>query len=122
MFNRQAAFNTAYLATIAQGKPSVGARGFCLYRGPDGLKCAIGHLIPDEKYHNLLESNSAGSCVIRDAVSAPQEERSFLAELQACHDSAASVHASDEEFVRAFQEYCEKFAGTYNLTVPEVIG
>jgi len=30
-----------------QGRPSVGDKDRCLYRGPDGLKCAAGHVIPD---------------------------------------------------------------------------
>src|SRR5690606_37517326 len=27
----------------------------CRYRGPDGLKCAVGHIIPDELYTPDLE-------------------------------------------------------------------
>ena len=29
--------------------------GKCLYRGPDGLKCAAGHLIPDDEYDEKME-------------------------------------------------------------------
>jgi hypothetical protein len=32
--------------------------GRCLYRGPDGMKCAIGVLIPDEEYVEAMESLS----------------------------------------------------------------
>jgi hypothetical protein len=31
-----------------------------MYRGPDGLKCAIGCLIPDELYSYTIESNPVG--------------------------------------------------------------
>lgn len=30
----------------------------CQYRGPNGTKCAIGHLIPDEMYDPVFESKS----------------------------------------------------------------
>lgn len=29
----------------------------CLYRGPNGMKCAAGHLIPDEKYKPKIEGD-----------------------------------------------------------------
>ena len=29
----------------------------CCYRGPDGLKCAVGHVIPDELYDPIMDKN-----------------------------------------------------------------
>ena len=44
--NRQEALDKAYLGLMDQGEPSV--KDFlCLYRGPNGAKCAIGMLIDD---------------------------------------------------------------------------
>lgn len=50
----------AVLAVLKQGRVSVAGSGVkCMYRGCDGAKCAVGHLIPDEKY--VPEMDSAGN-------------------------------------------------------------
>ncbi len=33
---------------------------YCMYRGPNGLKCAVGYWIPDEDYKESLEKKSIG--------------------------------------------------------------
>lgn len=38
--------------------PSMGEDGICMYRGPDGKKCAAGVLIPDEEYESQMEGLS----------------------------------------------------------------
>lgn len=43
----------------AQGCRSVDEFDSCLYRGPNGTKCAVGALIPDEKYSKDMEDISA---------------------------------------------------------------
>lgn len=49
-------------AIINQGKKSVDDSGmYCQYRGPGGIKCAVGHMISDEEYSPKLESSSACS-------------------------------------------------------------
>jgi hypothetical protein len=59
----------------------------CLYRGPDGLKCALGCLIADTEYvpdmegHGIYGLIEAGYC---DANIKPHAH--FLAELQEIHD------------------------------------
>jgi hypothetical protein len=30
----------------------------CMYRSPDGLKCAAGHIIPDEAYESSMECHT----------------------------------------------------------------
>ncbi len=42
----------------------------CLYRGPDGLKCAVGCLIDDKAYHQGLEGSSVLALDVREALSA----------------------------------------------------
>jgi len=32
----------------------------CVYRGPDGLRCAIGALFPDSLYHGGMDENGLG--------------------------------------------------------------
>lgn len=41
-----------------QGKPAIGPDGtMCMYRTEEGLKCAVGCLIPDEFYKKEMEGN-----------------------------------------------------------------
>jgi hypothetical protein len=58
----QEAFNRAVTWLLAQGKKSIRSSGtinVCLYRGPDGLRCAVGTLIPDAEYHPAMEGKRA---------------------------------------------------------------
>lgn len=58
----QEIFDTCLTHLRAQGRRSIDPiSGFCVYRGPDGLKCAIGALIP-----NLSDLDSAAEQVARD--------------------------------------------------------
>lgn len=55
-------FDTAARGIISQGKPSMGRDPItenekCVYRSSDGCKCAIGWLIPDDKYDPSFEGN-----------------------------------------------------------------
>lgn len=52
--NLQKMFDTVAIALRRQGGPSV-ELGRCKYRGQSGLKCAIGHLMPDAIYHKDME-------------------------------------------------------------------
>ena len=55
MRTAQELFNEVVSHLRKQKKQSLSQHGYCMYRGEDGLKCAIGHLIPDECYHNDME-------------------------------------------------------------------
>lgn len=49
--NKQEFFDAVVTGLIKQGAPSHSVEDqSCMYRGPNGLKCAIGLLIPDEEY------------------------------------------------------------------------
>jgi len=66
----------------------------CMYRGPDGLKCAIGCLIPDDMYHESFESLSITMLAKNPKDPAAQELMEYLgidnldllSELQQIHD------------------------------------
>jgi hypothetical protein len=61
----------------------------CLYRGPDGLKCAIGALIPDELYQPEMEGLLADEIVKRYPTLASlfsPDSPSLLNSLQHMHD------------------------------------
>ena len=55
----QELYDFVVAAIVKQGRPSVGDNDRCLYRGPDGLKCAAGHVIPDGIYSpEIMENRS----------------------------------------------------------------
>jgi hypothetical protein len=37
------------------------SKGICAYRGPDGLRCAVGHLLPSSLYRKEMEGRRAGA-------------------------------------------------------------
>lgn len=63
----------------------------CLYRGPDGTKCAIGCLIPDELYKPIMETKSMAYivCYIENAELANElaTHQCILSPLQKIHDN-----------------------------------
>lgn len=120
-FNRQKTFNKAYRGLKAQGfkqagrmkKNYDGEEAFdCQYRGDNGMKCAIGHCIPDSKYHNQLEGDGARSeklCLVMgykygsgDAV--------WANDLQMIHDRNSQPELMQEALIA--------FAKAHELTVP----
>ena len=59
MKTRQEITDIALLGILKQGCYCMAyLSGHCLYRGPGGLKCGIGMLIPDEKYTPELEDTT----------------------------------------------------------------
>lgn len=52
---QQEVFDAALRGLSSQGFVRSVAGGVCAYRGSDGLKCSIGHLIPDEAYDPAIE-------------------------------------------------------------------
>ena len=47
---------------------SINDVGDCLYRGPDGKKCAAGILIPDEEYNSMMEGTAFESVYVTYAM------------------------------------------------------
>jgi hypothetical protein len=58
MLSNQEIFDKVSKHLLTQMKKSMSGET-CLYRGPNGLKCAIGALIPDEFYDEAMESSCA---------------------------------------------------------------
>jgi len=92
--NKQLIFDTAVAGIRKQGKRSVNDFGRCVYRSLNDCKCAVGHLIPDDKYVSYIENLPATrpSVLQRidkkfDMSDAPTlNEKTFFQELQQCHD------------------------------------
>ena len=58
--SEQEIFDKVAVHLLTQKKKAVddGNAGFCMYRAPDGGKCAVGCLIPDEDYRTSMEGES----------------------------------------------------------------
>ena len=118
-YDRQDAFTRAYLGLASQGfeRSLSNVTLACRYRGPNGLKCAIGWLMPDDKYDANMEGRSAHSHPVVSAVwpedsNAAAYDMNFLHGLQRCHDGAYTPEHMKQSLA--------SLAKLYNLTVPEV--
>jgi len=58
MIDRQDVFARAVAGLASQGfrRSTKKNSPFCMYRGPDNLKCAIGWVIPDDKYDPTMDA------------------------------------------------------------------
>jgi hypothetical protein len=90
---RQAAqrlFDTVARHLITQGRPSVEGSS-CAYRSPENYSCAIGCLIPDDRYKPDLEGSDVDGLIAKGFTEfAPH--RDLLGALQRVHD--ADIFAS----------------------------
>jgi tRNA(Met) C34 N-acetyltransferase TmcA len=116
MLTKQEIFNKAYAGLKAQGFQravrDAGPLAICQYRGRNGLKCAIGHLIPDENYCPTLEGKGAELLVVREAANIPLDVPiSFLVDLQTCHDAGSSPEAMKRSLT--------VFSHQYNLKIED---
>jgi len=113
---RQEWFDTSVRGLRAQGGPSVcEVSGFCVYRGPEGRKCAIGFLIPDEKYDILMEQCSpVNSDRVAGAlgIDRTSSDARFLAEMQGC------IHDGLKKDWSGFEQAVIDFAKAEVLEVP----
>lgn len=76
----------------------------CLYRHPDGYKCLVGHLIPDELYRPRTYPHLPVDVL-------PERDNLMLSRLQRVHDLA-----SDSQ---GLVENLKEFATRHNLEFPE---
>jgi hypothetical protein len=81
----------------------------CQYRGSNGLKCAIGHVIPDELYHADLEV--IGLELVLKRINVDPVITRALRILQCAHDDSTSP----EDMKRRLADYAAEF----KLTAPE---
>lgn len=59
--NAQEIFDKVATHLIQQGEPAMDSNGDCVYRNDQGLKCAVGCLIPDDKYEGRFEQLGIGA-------------------------------------------------------------
>lgn len=117
----QTIFDIIYKGLLAQGKQSiVPSNGRCMYRGPDGLKCAAGMLIPDDEYIDDMEDEGpVGTFYCRDGFEMKHswfkkhlspEAGKVVYELQLIHD---------RRLPKNWKEQMKSIALRYDLKVPE---
>jgi len=118
MLNKQEIFNKAYIGLAKQGWVRAQYAGACQYRTREGLACAIGQCIPDDKYDPKIEPMSPFKAllfagVIEKAIDDADlyEDCLFLNALQDAHD---------QNRLTPLKENMEKFAREKNLTIPEI--
>lgn len=69
MIGLQEAFDIAAKGLLAQGKRSFDEEHeICMYRAPNGCKCAVGFLISNEAYSNNLEDRRASDTIVQNAL------------------------------------------------------
>lgn len=89
----------------------------CLYRSPDGLKCAVGCLIADDEYEDWMdntdEDEGSGWLAMATRLNQPKH-RVLIADLQAVHDSNSYPH-DVVEWKQNFKDVAEK----HGLEMPE---
>lgn len=115
---KQEIFNKVYTHLMAQGRRAMQVSPYgveyCMYRAPDGGKCAIGCLIPDEMYSERMENRPVSGMLtdFKDvgALLDRENNRAFLSRLQRVHDE----HQPDE-----WKGALYTLAGQYGLEVPD---
>lgn len=121
---QQGLFDTVVTHLFTQGRPALitpeddfdGAVGDCLYRGPNNTKCAVGCLIPDDRYTPDLENLEASNPLVMSAVGAPAEHGRLMKDLQLAHDSGAVRDDNDDRFIpKALASRLRYIAAGYGL-------
>jgi hypothetical protein len=87
----QEAFDLVVTHLKNQGRQAF-ADGACKYRTSDGLKCAIGALIPDEDYMPEMEGFDVRNLIQNFGLETGGVGPALLAELQYVHDRATTWH------------------------------
>jgi hypothetical protein len=105
----QEIFNKVASHLLQQNARSLNGKGICYYRGEEGLKCAVGILIPDCLYNENLEgvrvdSFSVLGCLLKAGVLetiypsnyCDEKKIALLMLLQTIHDKSTVLDWKDE--------------------------
>lgn len=121
----QQQFDQAYRGLASQGfeRSTDANTDACLYRGPDGRRCAVGHLLPDHLYREEINTHGLDTLtedfeiarhlhVVGENGDLIPEIFDFLRRLQAAHDG----NTAGEEMKRELAFVAEE----YELTIPDI--
>ena len=122
--DRQAILNYVYTHFITNKAPPslVKSSGQCVYKGPNGARCAFAVLFtnPDDPalFEGLVASSILGKLYEEDVVPVAIARDNFFNDLQKAHDQAAKGSDSDESFRNYMAGSFVKLASTWNLVSP----
>ena len=110
----QEIFDKVVTHLITQGERSISKLDNCLYKALNGLKCAVGCLIPDEEYSSDMEGQCAEALYNRGVLDflGSGIEVSLLGDLQKLHD---------EKLPPTWKEGLLLLAEKYSLTPPPIL-
>ena len=114
---QQEIFDIVVLHLYRQGHPAYDQKEGCLYRAPNGDKCAVGVLIPDQVYDPGMEGKSVDNQNFSFSKVLPKyihQNIDLLLALQGVHDEWDDWKFSD------IQPQLETIADEYNLTFPDL--
>lgn len=116
-----------------QGKLSIGASGFCRYRGLDGARCAIGWLTPDSMMCEMVHEQTVFDDFSQEAkdwfTDTYGVDVYFLNNLQQMHDRLSRtkvlgkqtrIISWDSDGPQTFDESFQLFAGQNGLNYRSV--
>lgn len=87
----------------------VNEMGDCVYRAPDGSKCAFGCLLEDGDYDSLMEGRSASEIVeafdLDSTCFSPEVSWEFLDEMQTAHDSNLNKETMYSSFIHVAKQW-----------------
>jgi len=117
----QEVFNTVYKGLAGQNWEKSTAKiqlvpdhfnFVCAYRGDNGCKCAVGHLIPDSIYKSDMEGHGVTNIVLHKGLEAFRGTLMFsaLTRMQSLHDTSIDCNDMKERF--------EVYAVERGLTIP----
>ena len=119
MLTPQEIFNKVYHHLSEQGK-AARQSGSCRYLTMDGLKCAVGCLIPDSSYKKGFENKGVFDLFLYNpslademGVSLLDDSVELLSALQYNHD----VHLTSD--IQLWKEGMERTAKEFGLEIPE---
>lgn len=103
----QEIFDTVAQHLLTQNSRAIDTGGLCSYRAPDGKKCAVGILIPDNSYKPHFEGFSVSALISHNLLpDFSTEQSTLLFSLQRIHDTAQ---------VDTWRERLQAVAENYNL-------
>lgn len=115
----QEIFDKSVAGLASQGFERAYTEGVgCKYRDYDGRKCAIGWLIPDDKYNAGLEGCAASTgtpraAELRASAGLVDVNPDFIRALQRAHDEGRTP--------KIMREYLIEVARSFKLRLPDVL-
>lgn len=105
----QAVFDATVIHLFQQGQQAI-ANQICLYRSPNGMKCAVGVHIRDDEYSEKMENKMVIN--LKDANLLPSRlipHLKLLIDLQDFHDDSDNWRENDRTFKNKLKAIAEKY-------------